>query len=222
MLACQRIRVVVHMPRWLTGFIAGLVFAVPSPFFGEDKLDGTQPDLQALEQAIVQAASITSKDLGEILETGSASRKTLPLTAVFFVLRPTSPRETKDFGFETTIKSKAFIRSFDRLRTDPENPRVSAINPQHIRKLLCVLNNGEGQGQVELGVDQVWHARVAFSCKFAKGLWIITEFQLPTYQVRVVLESDGSWKLVDPRGLTGLKGRPGASKEFMEMLKGEE
>jgi hypothetical protein len=200
---------------WFTLLVAGAVIAVAWPVSSADKPSSSQPDPQALEQAIAEAASIDPSRLGDILETGRISPDSLPLTAVLFLLSTSSPQETEEFGFHTIVKLNAFLRSFARFPgSDPKHLLVSVVNPKYIRKMVCVLSNGHGRGELELSVDQVWHARLSFSCEFVHGRWRVTEFQLPVRQVRVVLKPDGSWKTVDPRGAvhTSMKGTPGASK----------
>jgi hypothetical protein len=179
----------------------GPEIAIVRPSHTGDKPGDSRPDPQALEQALAEAASISSSDWGENLGTGRVSLDSLPLTAVFLLVGKKSPQEEEEFGFDGPCPVTAFLRSFDRLpSSDPERARISIVNPKHIRRLICLLNNGQREGILELRVDQRWHARILFSCEFAHGRWRVTEFKLPVRQVSVVLQPDGHWKVADPRG----------------------
>ena len=116
-----------------------------------------------------------------------------------------------------------FVQSFARLPSgDPANPRLSVVNPQHVRKLLCVVNDGKGRGPIAwTGVNDVWHAGYRFAARICRWAWKITEFRLPITQVRVTLGADGRWQVAaDPLKVVAIpRDRPAAPGGFMCSLR---
>ncbi len=200
---------------WSVLVSAVLIATCGSPTDAAGSPVNSGPSAAALEQAVSEAASISTADLGRVLEVGPASAKSLPLTALFFILSSSSPQERGEFGFDDSVDLRAFLRSFVRT---PRNGRtkasVSAVNPKYIRRLVCVVNNGRGRGEIALGVEGVWHASFSFHCELLDNRWHVDEFDLPIRHVRLVLRSDGRWEVIAPRGAVhfAAKGAAGTSK----------
>jgi len=213
------------VPRLARVLFSLVVACLARQSFGADGGRAFDFDPKTLERAVVEAASVNSGDLERMLESGHVSLEALPLTSVFFLLRPRSDRDAEDFDFYGGIaKVDAFVNSLERsTRAEPKLCRLSVVNPKHIRRMLCVVNDGHGRGIIELDVEKVWHARLRFSCVMADGHWRITEFGLPMCGVRVQLQNDGNWRVDDPRGVVSrrLRGSAEMRRTIEEFVRGE-
>lgn len=106
-------------PQWVRFVALALVLLVAPRCQSDDGEEerGVQLDPRTLEQAIVDASSMGSNELAEMLGTGRLSLESLPLTGMFFLFRPRPPHPggDDDFGIYGGIpKVDAILNSFYR------------------------------------------------------------------------------------------------------------
>lgn len=172
----------------------------PKQPVGELKLD-------QLAEILSRAAAITKDQFEAIESTGRADGVPGCLTMVVLRLpfvRGITPTELRDFNGlnNASALTKAMLYEDGGIET------YSVLQPNYIKRLLCIVNGDRGRGVAEFEAPKAYRGRVEFEVEFSHSRWRVTAFRFAGRGIRTALSDDGSWKVVEGREILGLKSVP--------------
>jgi hypothetical protein len=143
-----------------------------------------------------EAAGISNADLKALLNSRRPDVvKSKSLSLVLLTFRPPAdiqknPDAAKEFRFLGEALKPSDIT--DAMRLSSDKGYASFIQPKSITDCTCESNTERAEGVVTFKND-LYAGRIAFVAQATKDGWIIIEFRLPQYKIRVVRGKDGVW-----------------------------
>lgn len=161
------------------------------------------------KKLLPEAAGIRNSDfkaLSKNPRTEAVRSKSLSL--VLLSLKP--PGKNPDAHKEFRILGEGLKVSeiLEAMSISKDQGYVSFIQPKYITDCICQSTAERAEGVVTFQSD-LFAGHIPFVAKATKDGWIITEFQLPHYKIRVVRE-DGIW---NQEALPGPQADPPAPKK---------
>ena len=167
--------------------------------------------LNDLEQLLFQAAAVPTTDWKQLMQSDPATVKGAPESLPVVIMRMPVRRgtygekERKEFEFPL-LDAGLIERAISRGGKDEAPSAASAIHPEFITKVICVVTDDTAEGVVVLDAKDAYRGRIHFIGKIANGRWRVTEFAFPVRGIRTVLQPTGKWHVVEGRQLLGLDG----------------
>lgn len=147
------------------------------------------------KKLIPQAAGINNVDFKALLkDPGPGVVKSKSLSLVLFALSPPKkPDAAKDREFR--ILGDGPIRVSDITQAmwiSKDQGYASFIQSKYITECSCESTAEKAAGIVAFK-SELFAGRIRFLARATRDGWIITEFRLPQYQIKVVRGKDGVW-----------------------------
>jgi hypothetical protein len=119
--------------------------------------------------------------------------KSKSLSLVLFTLRPPKkPDAAKDKEFRVLGENIRVSDITEAMWVSKDEGYASFIQPKDIIECTCKSTAERAEGVVTFKHD-LFAGRIPFVAQATKDGWIITEFRLPLYKIRVVRGKDGVW-----------------------------
>jgi hypothetical protein len=146
------------------------------------------------KKLLPQAAGISNADFKALLKDRRADVvKSKSLSLVLFALRPPmNPDAGKDKEFRVLGNDIKVSDITDAMWISKDKGYASFIQPKYITECSCESTAGGAEGVVAFKTD-LFAGRIHFVARRANDGWIISEFRLPQYKIRVVRGKDGGW-----------------------------
>ncbi|WP_020470861.1 hypothetical protein [Zavarzinella formosa] len=144
------------------------------------------------KKLLPEAAGISNAEFKDFLENPKPDAvKSKSLSFVFLTLRPTmNPAADKEFRI--LGEDLAVSQITQAMWISKEQGYASFIQAKNITECTCESTAERAEGVVSFKSD-LFAGRIPYVAKATKDGWIITEFRLPQYKIRVVRGKDGVW-----------------------------
>jgi hypothetical protein len=150
--------------------------------------------VEQAKKLLPQAAGISNADFKALLKGRRPDAvKSKSLSLVLLALRPPkNPDAAKDKEFRILGEVIKVSDITDAMWISKDKGYASFIQPKYITDCSCELTAGGAEGVVTFKND-LFAGRILFAAQRTNDGWIITEFRLPHYKIRVVRGKDGGW-----------------------------
>jgi hypothetical protein len=154
----------------------------------------TKLTVDQAKKLLPQAAGISNADFKALLKDRRPDAvKSKSLSLVLFALRPPkNPNAAKDKEFRVLGNNIKVADITDAMWISKDKGYASFIQPKYITDCSCEMTAGGAEGIVTFKND-LFAGRIPFIAQWTNDGWIITEFRLPQYKIRVVRGKDGVW-----------------------------
>ncbi len=159
------------------------------------KAEGVKLTVDQAKELLPQAAGISNADFKALSENPRPDVvESKSLSLVLLALKPPAiknPDAAKEFGFlEGGTLRVATIT--EAMWISKDKGYASFIQQKYITDCTCESTAERAEGVVTFKND-LFAGRIAYIAQSTKDGWIITEFRLPQYKIRVVRGKDGVW-----------------------------
>jgi hypothetical protein len=158
---------------------------------------GTAEDAKlTVDQAkklLPQAAGVSNADFEALLKNPRPDAfKSKSLSFVLLALRPPkNPDIAKDKEFRV-LGDGPVSDVIEAMSISKDKGYASFIQPKYIAECTCDSTAERAEGVVTIKHD-LFRGTIPFVAQATKDGWVITEFRLPQYEIRVVRDKDGIW-----------------------------
>jgi hypothetical protein len=162
--------------------------------------DDGQLTVAQAKKLLPEAAGMRNADfksLGETRQPDPAKIKSKSLTLVLLSLHPepdakNSEAMLKEFRFlgDTVPNPAQFAAA---LSTSAKHGYASFIQEDWITDCTCKSTADRAEGTVAFKTDH-FAGKIQFKAEKEKDGWVITEFHMPNYKIRISRGKDGIWK----------------------------
>ncbi|MBV9123145.1 MAG: TIGR03067 domain-containing protein [Planctomycetes bacterium] len=161
------------------------------------------PRVLTLEYALgllPEASSISNADFRKLSAASGAPPDTIKSQSLSLVLLSSVPE-----GVEKNPQAKKDFRSLVKgtptpgeiaaaLSLSQQKGYVSVLQPEYITQASVEAGEDKAQGTVSFRCQDLYEGTVGYRAEKQESRWVITEFRLPHYGIRVVRNREGVWE----------------------------
>ena len=155
--------------------------------------DEAELTVDLAKKLLPEAAGISNADFTALSKNPRPETvKSKSLSLVLLALKP--PGKNPDAHKEFRILGEGLKVSdiLEAMWISKDKGYASFIQPKYITDCICKSTAERAEGVVTFESD-LFAGHIPFVAQATKDGWIITEFQLPQYKIRVVRNKDGIW-----------------------------
>jgi hypothetical protein len=156
--------------------------------------DDAKLTVDQAKKLLPEAAGISNADFKALSE--DPQKAVVESKSLSLVLFSLSPTKNPDADKEFRVLGNGPIRVADiteAMWISKDKGFASFIQPKYITECTCESTGQRADGVITFKSD-LFAGRIPFIARSTKDGWVITEFRLPQYKIRVVRGKDGVWR----------------------------